>query len=116
MPKIVAEQRKAWSRLWRHKDIPGYRHLSWPGRKAVDCQIIGDAFGVANFWRGVLAVVAGVLAANIVCWNLDLVAWQRDLLRCLPVLLAAPGMATLRRRLIVKRLRNGGSGTRRPKA
>ena len=66
----------------------------------------GSRFVPQRFWRGVLVVFAAVLLAHVLTWQFDLIGWQRDLLRCLPIALAAPGMAAMRRRLIEQLLKD----------
>jgi len=97
---------KAWAEIVNYTEIPGYRRLSWPARKKLDHQALWLAVRSATFWRAALVVLAAVLLAHILTWRFDLIGWQRDLLRCLPIVLAAPGMAAMRRRLIEQLLRN----------
>ena len=91
---------KACGEIINYVDIPGYRRLSWPARKKLDHQALWMAVGSASFWCAALVVFAAILLAHILTWKFDLIGWQRDLLRCLPIVLAAPGMAAMRRRLI----------------
>ena len=80
-----------------YADIPGYRQLSWFERKRLDLLIIWPAILSERFWRAAIFVLITSLIANIVCWKLDLTAWQRDLLRSLPVILTAPWIAACRK-------------------
>ena len=79
--------------------------MSWPARKKLDCQALALAAAEPALWFATLIVLAGALLANILCWHFDLDGWPRDLLRSVPFILAAPGTATLRRRLIVRLIR-----------
>jgi hypothetical protein len=83
-----------------YAEIPGYRELSWPARKALDHRALLKAVCSAQFWHIALVLVAASLLAHILTWRFDLIGWQRDLLRCSPFLFAAPGLAAMRRRLI----------------
>ena len=91
---------EAWAQIMSYDDIPGYSRLSWTARKKLDLKALCMAFCLASFWRAVFVVLAAVLLAHILSWRFDLIGWQRDLLRALPIVLAAPGVAAKRRRLI----------------
>lgn len=103
--KSIRNWIRAWGRVPKYRDIPGYRRMSWTARKKLDCRAVCLAVRTGDFWRAVFIVLAGVLLANILGWQFDLTGWRRDLIRCLPVVMAAPGTATLRRRLIVQLLK-----------
>ena len=76
--------------------------MPWLARKKLDCQVLALAAVEPGFWFATLIVLAGALLANILCWHFDLDGGQRDLLRSVPFILAAPGAATLRRRLMLR--------------
>jgi hypothetical protein len=105
MPTRIRNWFIACREIMNYADIPGYRRLSWSARKKLDHQALWLAARSATFWRAVLVVLAAVLLAHILTWRFDLIGWQRDLLRCLPIVLAAPGMAAMRRRLIEQLLK-----------
>jgi hypothetical protein len=91
---------KSWAEILSYDEISGYSRLSWTERKRLDLTALCMAFCSASFWRAAFVVLAAVLLAHILSWRFDLIGWQRDLLRVLPMVLAAPGVAAKRRRLI----------------
>jgi len=91
---------KACGEISNYPDIPGYRGLSWAARKKLDHQALCMLVRRKSFWRATFVVLAAISLAHILTWRFDLIGWQRDVLRCLPIVLAAPWMAAMRRRLI----------------
>ena len=104
-PKFITVWLKNWRDIAIYAAIPGYRDLPWTARKKLDHQALYLAIYSRNFWRAAFVVMVGLTLAYITIWRFDLSGLQRDLLRCLPFVLAAPGLAAMRRRLIVKLLK-----------
>lgn len=96
-----------WSRLARHREIPGYRDLPWPQRVLLDHRAALRAVATRGLWRALFMMAVAATVAQILIWRHDLSGWHRDALYLLPTILAAPWMANGRRtqigRLLAKR-------------
>jgi hypothetical protein len=86
-----------------------FTHL-WPFRTSKIRRSMGSERGwseIMGEWHEywtirrilIMTLIAWVLALTVT-WELDLTGWQRDLLRMLPLLLAAVWIASARRRMI----------------
>jgi hypothetical protein len=61
-----------------------------------------------GFWRALFVVNALAVVCLAITWRLDLTGWQRDLLRCCPILAAIPRPAAARKRHLRALLDAGG--------
>ncbi len=66
---------------------------------------LGAALRTRGLWRGTFLVAAGVMAAQIAVWELDLGGWRRDGLLCLPIVVAMPWAEARWPKLLASRLR-----------
>jgi hypothetical protein len=87
-----------WHDLASYDDVEGYRQLSWGRRKALDHRILWRGIRSEGFWRALFFVGALAVVCLAITWRLDLAGWQRDLLRCCPILTAIPWLAAARKR------------------
>jgi len=85
------------------EQVPGYAELSWLARRRLMLGMIAAAPARPAFWRGLVWTAIGWAAAVVVTWRFDLAGWQRDGLRMLPFLLAAPFIAAARRDYVARR-------------
>jgi hypothetical protein len=88
-----------------YDEIEGYRELPFLERKKIDHLIVWRSLRTAGFWRAASWLLMIGLSLRIVSWQLDLTGWRRDLLGCVPLLIAAPWVAAGRKRHIRKLLR-----------
>jgi len=100
LPTFIRYWLKGCREIVNYAEIPGYRDLAWAARKKLDHRAVCLTVCSAEFWKIVFIAGSAVLLAHILTWQFDLVGWQRDMLRCLPILMAGPGLAVLRRGLI----------------
>ena len=87
-----------------HRDIDGYRRLSFLQRKRLDMLAMRHGLATAGFWKAVLIVCALLLALETVLLTFDVQDWRADLARFLPLAIVAPWVAAARRRLITRLL------------
>ena len=95
-----------------HRDIDGYRELSFVQRKRLDLLSMHRGLTTAGFWKAVLILCALLLGLEIVLLAFDVQDWRARLARFLPLAVAAPWVSAARRRLIAGLL-DEQAGTRR---
>jgi hypothetical protein len=101
---------RSWLIGWtwlRHPHPPAaYAALPWASRVVVAHVAALRGLRTPGFWRGLF--VATVLAAvlQVVAWRLDLHGAARDLPFFLPAVLLAPRVASARRRLLLRVVRD----------
>lgn len=90
--------RAGWAQLARRDSPPAYAAAGRVARLAMDLAVVRRALGDGGTWFALLACIAAGLAAQVLCWALDLHGWQRDAVLVLPAVLVAPWVAAGRRR------------------